>query len=99
MPRWATDASYRATPALPTLIARIAHSLNKLVIAEGVEHAETLDLLRELGVECAQGFHLGRPKRLSPPTALERELRLHAQDAGRQPSPQGAVVAAPMLGR
>jgi EAL domain-containing protein (putative c-di-GMP-specific phosphodiesterase class I) len=29
--------------------------------AEGVEGAQTLALLRELGVDRAQGFHLGRP--------------------------------------
>jgi PAS domain S-box-containing protein len=30
-------------------------------IGEGVEDQETLDLLRELGVDYAQGFHIGRP--------------------------------------
>ena len=34
-------------------------------IAEGVEDAETLELLRELGVDYAQGFHLGRPAPLA----------------------------------
>ena len=52
-------------------IVGIAHSLNKLTIAEGVEDAETLTLLRAYGVDHAQGFHLGRPKPLSPPTAPE----------------------------
>jgi len=33
-------------------------------IAEGVEDAETLALLREYGVDFAQGFHLGCPERL-----------------------------------
>ncbi|MGZ6697837.1 MAG: EAL domain-containing protein, partial [Solirubrobacteraceae bacterium] len=30
-------------------------------IAEGVEDAETLELLRGYGVDYAQGYHLGRP--------------------------------------
>ncbi len=57
-----------------TAIVAIAHSLGKLTIAEGVENAETLDLLKALGVDQAQGYHLGKPTRLSPPTAFELRL-------------------------
>lgn len=39
----------------------IAHDLKKLVVAEHVEDAATLDALRSLGVDMVQGFHLGRP--------------------------------------
>ena len=39
----------------------IAHNLNKIVVAEHVEDAATLDALRALGVDLVQGFHLGRP--------------------------------------
>jgi PAS domain S-box-containing protein len=45
-------------------IVNIAHGLDQQTIAEGVEDGETLDLLREYGVDLAQGFHLGRPQRL-----------------------------------
>jgi diguanylate cyclase (GGDEF)-like protein len=31
------------------------------VVAEGIEDAETLDRVRELGCDTAQGYHLGRP--------------------------------------
>jgi diguanylate cyclase (GGDEF)-like protein/PAS domain S-box-containing protein len=48
-------------------IVDIAHSLDKKTIAEGVEDAATLSALRDHGVDFAQGFYLGRPKRLSPP--------------------------------
>jgi diguanylate cyclase (GGDEF)-like protein/PAS domain S-box-containing protein len=48
-------------------IVGIAHSMNKLTIAEGVEDAETLELLRALGVDQAQGYHLGRPARVFTP--------------------------------
>jgi diguanylate cyclase (GGDEF)-like protein/PAS domain S-box-containing protein len=48
-------------------IVDIAHSLDKKTIAEGVEDAATLTALKDRGVDFAQGFYLGRPKRLSPP--------------------------------
>jgi diguanylate cyclase (GGDEF)-like protein/PAS domain S-box-containing protein len=35
--------------------------LGQTTVAEGVEDAATLELLRELGVDQAQGFHVGRP--------------------------------------
>ena len=52
----------------------MAGALNKLTVAEGVEDQQTLAALRALGVDFAQGYLLGRPKRLSPPTAFERGL-------------------------
>lgn len=39
----------------------LAHSLGFRVVAEGVESAAILALLRELGCDEAQGYHLGRP--------------------------------------
>jgi diguanylate cyclase (GGDEF)-like protein len=48
-------------------IVDIAHSLDKKTIAEGVEDAATLTALKHAGVDFAQGFYLGRPKRLSHP--------------------------------
>jgi PAS domain S-box-containing protein len=45
-------------------IVNIAHGLGQQTIAEGVENSETLDLLREYGVDLAQGFYLGRPQPL-----------------------------------
>lgn len=39
----------------------IAHKLKLVTIAEHVEDAATLDILRSLGVDLVQGFHLGRP--------------------------------------
>jgi EAL domain-containing protein (putative c-di-GMP-specific phosphodiesterase class I) len=40
----------------------LAHNLGLRVVAEGVEDQETLDLLRSLGCDTAQGFHLGLPQ-------------------------------------
>ena len=42
----------------------LARSLGKQTIAEFVEDQKTLDILREIGVDCAQGFHIGRPRPL-----------------------------------
>lgn len=40
---------------------RLAHSLGMKVVAEGVETADVLSALTELGPDLAQGFHLHRP--------------------------------------
>jgi diguanylate cyclase (GGDEF)-like protein len=56
-------------------IVGIARCLDKRTIAEGVQDADTLGVLKAIGVDYAQGFHFGAPKRLSPPTAFERQLR------------------------
>ncbi|WP_018954754.1 EAL and GGDEF domain-containing protein [Thioalkalivibrio sulfidiphilus] len=39
----------------------VAKGLDKLTVAEFVEDAETLAMLREFGVDMAQGYHLDRP--------------------------------------
>jgi PAS domain S-box-containing protein len=42
-------------------VVRLAGGFGQKTVAEGVEDQETLDLLRELGVDYAQGFHIARP--------------------------------------
>ena len=44
-------------------IKDLARSLNIKVIAEFVESEEVLEMIRELGIEYAQGYHIGRPGR------------------------------------
>lgn len=39
----------------------LGHALGLLVVAEGVEDEPTLAALKALGVDVAQGYHLGRP--------------------------------------
>ena len=46
-------------------LVSIARSLGHRTVAEGVEDAATLTALRELGVDEAQGYHIGRPAPLS----------------------------------
>jgi EAL domain-containing protein (putative c-di-GMP-specific phosphodiesterase class I) len=43
------------------VIAEIAHNMGMDVVAEGVESADQLDWLRDIGCEYAQGFHFSRP--------------------------------------
>jgi len=51
----------RANQHLVKAIVGLAKDFGYQTIAEGVEDAETLELLRGYGVDFAQGFHLGRP--------------------------------------
>ena len=51
--------------AVVTALVTIAQALGKQTVAEFVEDAETLALLRTLGVDQAQGYHVGRPGPLS----------------------------------
>jgi EAL domain-containing protein (putative c-di-GMP-specific phosphodiesterase class I) len=48
-------------------IIQIAEGMGLATIAEYVEDAETLELLRELGVDYCQGFQIGRPEPPPPP--------------------------------
>ena len=51
------DANHRVVRSM----IGVARDFGIETIAEGVESAETLDLLTEMGVDYAQGFHIGRP--------------------------------------
>jgi EAL domain-containing protein (putative c-di-GMP-specific phosphodiesterase class I) len=42
-------------------VVSLARDFGSETVAEGVEDADTLALLGELGVDHAQGFHLARP--------------------------------------
>ncbi|MGX2040577.1 EAL domain-containing protein [Methylocaldum sp. MU1018] len=44
-------------------LTTLAHGYRQKIVAEGVENAETLMRLRELGVDLVQGFFIGRPDR------------------------------------
>ncbi|WP_245811789.1 sensor domain-containing protein [Actinophytocola xinjiangensis] len=51
----------RDAEAIVTSIIAMAHAVDLTVVAEGVEHEHQLEILRELGCDLAQGYHLGRP--------------------------------------
>ncbi len=50
-------------------IVAFARAFDQVTIAEGVEDEETLVLLRQLGVDMAQGYLLGRPRPLPGPAS------------------------------
>jgi len=45
-------------------VVNLARGFDLKTVGEGVENQETLELLAEMGVDYAQGFHLGAPKRI-----------------------------------
>jgi diguanylate cyclase (GGDEF)-like protein/PAS domain S-box-containing protein len=70
-----------ADQRLVQAIVSIAHGLGQKTVAEGVEDEKTLATVRKLGVDYAQGFHLGRPEPTEP--ARQRE---HPKLSSRSPS-------------
>jgi diguanylate cyclase (GGDEF)-like protein len=50
--------------AMVKSIIQVAKAVGKKTIAEYVQDDETLTMLQELGVNYAQGFHIGKPARL-----------------------------------
>jgi len=54
--------------AIVEAIHRVAHVANLRTIAEFVEDAEVVSILRDIGVDFAQGYGIGRPEPV-PPTA------------------------------
>jgi diguanylate cyclase (GGDEF)-like protein/PAS domain S-box-containing protein len=55
-------------------IIDIAHTLNIKTIAEFVECADMLELMRELGADYVQGFEIGRPYPIAPSFPLSGEF-------------------------
>lgn len=54
----------------------LAHGMGRRVIAEGIEDPETLELLRAIGCDIAQGYYLAKPMRIE---ALESFVSLSAR--------------------
>jgi EAL domain-containing protein (putative c-di-GMP-specific phosphodiesterase class I) len=59
-----------AAAALASTIIVMAHSLDKRVIAEGVESADQLQYLREHDCDQAQGYFMARPLSAQDMTAM-----------------------------
>ena len=76
-----TNATDRA---VVSAIISLANSLDYQIIAEGVETAEQLELLREMGCHSIQGFGFSRP---IPPDEFARfyqQHRIHAREVDWQ---------------
>jgi diguanylate cyclase (GGDEF)-like protein len=50
-------------------IVEIARASGRRTVAEGIEDVLALDMLRRFGVDCGQGYYLGRPAALSAEAA------------------------------
>ena len=80
--------------AMVEAIHRIGRVMGKQTIAESVETAATLDALRSVGVDYAQGHAIAPPSMFAPPGTRSR----HAAERGRSeserlaPSSQRAVL-------
>ncbi|HEY0700844.1 MAG TPA: EAL domain-containing protein [Micromonospora sp.] len=51
-------------PILIDAVVRAAHGLGMRTVAEHIDRPELVPVLRQLGVDRGQGYHLGRPERL-----------------------------------
>lgn len=58
--------------AIVTSIHNIAHSLGKKTIAEFVEDAETVQVLKEIGIDYVQGYYLSHPLNLLPYNSADK---------------------------
>ncbi|MCY1668227.1 putative bifunctional diguanylate cyclase/phosphodiesterase [Rhizobium sp. SL86] len=56
----ATDVQHK-NRMLMEGISAISHKMNCLVVAEGVETEDQFSLLKEIGIDCAQGYLFSRP--------------------------------------
>ena len=59
------------------LINELGHLTGKRTVAESVESEPVLQKLREIGVDFAQGYHMGRPGPI--------EARVAANESGEVP--------------
>jgi EAL domain-containing protein (putative c-di-GMP-specific phosphodiesterase class I) len=67
------------TPADRVILESLVHTasgLDKQTVAEFVEDQETEDLLRELGVDLVQGYHVGRPISVEAAIATTHQISL-----------------------
>jgi diguanylate cyclase (GGDEF)-like protein/PAS domain S-box-containing protein len=74
--------------AMVEAINRVGHVMRLKTVAEGVESLDTLETLRKIGVDYAQGYAIAEPKPLeelittaiTPPKPLERSRHLSNPD-------------------
>lgn len=53
--------NHRDNQILVKAMVDVARGLGKIIVAEFVENAETLKMVQELDIHCAQGYYLNRP--------------------------------------
>ena len=67
---------YAADRAIVDTVIKLAHAFGLSVVAEGVEDASVLELLRVLGCDVAQGYYYSRPL---APASFAKWLASHPQ--------------------
>ena len=87
--------------AIVRAIIALASSLDLRVVAEGVEKAEQIDILKAEGCHLVQGYYLARPM---PPADLAQRLEvieepLLVELAAKAASPAGAKTGSPRSAR
>ncbi|MHB8509109.1 MAG: EAL domain-containing protein [Candidatus Dormibacteria bacterium] len=70
--------------AIVAAVMGMAHALDLVVVAEGVETQEQVERLRALGCDVAQGYYYARPQ-----PAPEIDALLAGEDAGKLLGPRG----------
>jgi EAL domain-containing protein (putative c-di-GMP-specific phosphodiesterase class I) len=75
--------------ALVGALAGYSKQVGSLLVAEGVETAEELKVVRELGVPLVQGFYLSRPGKPWP------ELSASSSEAASAPPVEALAASAP----
>ncbi len=89
-----TDLEHSRNTSIVRSTVDLAHDLGLRVVAEGVEDAAGLDLLRQLGCDTAQGFFLSRPLTADAMTAW---LLAPAPGPPPPPPPPGSPALVPAL--
>jgi EAL domain-containing protein (putative c-di-GMP-specific phosphodiesterase class I) len=77
----ATLATSAADGHIVRSIIDLAHKFGFTVVAEGIEDAETADILRDMRCDVAQGYYFGRPMAAGNIPALAASRSYPAADA------------------
>ena len=73
---------------------KLGHDFNLRVIAEGVETAGAVDMLRQMGCDYIQGYHLSRPMKAEDADEWLAEARLKEQEQN-DPRSEGEHATTP----
>jgi EAL domain-containing protein (putative c-di-GMP-specific phosphodiesterase class I) len=80
--------------AILRAINDVVHAFGKQTVAEFVENEGTYRLIKEYGVDYAQGYHLGRPDVTVPCKAIAQRLGQEPYCEVEQPAPAVTPVTA-----
>jgi diguanylate cyclase (GGDEF)-like protein len=78
-------ASDSIDQAMVRSIIEVAKTVGKMTIAEYVQDARTLEILHDLGIDYAQGYHIGEPR----PMLANEPFPVPARRAGRRKKKTG----------